>query len=72
MNDFYQYRHAQDHVQDMQRYAANERLVRLAATGQEPSAPFTVRAALWIGKEMIAAGTMLKTKAECRVAPADL
>ncbi len=69
MNDFYLYKHAQNHVRDMQRYAANERLVHLATSGHEPSVPFTVRAALWIGKELIAVGTMLKTKAECRVAP---
>ncbi len=64
MNDYSLYKHAQQHVRDARKWADNERLARQALQGREQRISLAIRVALWIGKELIAAGTILKTRAE--------
>ena len=70
MNEYSLYTHAHNHMEEMHQWADREQLAR--AVQNRPlrrRTHLTMRAALWIGQEMIAMGTVLKTRAEYRLSP---
>ncbi len=70
MNHYQMERFSRDYVSEAHQWADRERLVREAKEGHERPAPLTARIARWIGGAMIAAGTILETRAECWASPA--